>query len=91
MTEQELEIVRAKLKTEALTVIFLGVCNALARSFPSFGPSLLSTVKAKQIEYQKVVMKDVSPAISDLMAAEFQEAFDDLVKQIEKSISKQNS
>lgn len=88
MTEQELEIVRGKMKTEALTVIFLGVCSALARTFPTFGPSLLASVREKQTDYQQMVLKNLSPAMSDLMAGEFQESFNDLVKLIEKSITK---
>jgi hypothetical protein len=91
MTEQELEIVRAKMKTEALTVLFLGVCSALARAFPTLGPSLLLTAKEKQIEYQQMVLKGLSPAMSDLMAGEYQEAFEDLISLMEKTLAKKNS
>lgn len=88
MTEQELEIVRLKMKIEALYVIFFGVCNALGRTSPDFLPTLLRTAKEKQLEYQTVVLKGVSPGLSDLMAGEFQEAFNDLISQMENSFSK---
>jgi hypothetical protein len=90
MTEQELEIVRAKMKTEALTVLLLGVCGALARSSPAFGPSLLLTAKEKQMEYQSIAMKGVPSAVSDLMAGEFQEAFADLISLMEKTLAQTN-
>ena len=90
MTEQELEIVRLKMKIEALSVIFFGVCNALGRTSPAFLPSLLKTAKEKQLEYQVVALKGVSPELSDLIAGEFQEAFNDLISQMENSFSKQS-
>ena len=86
MTEQELEIVKLKMKIEALSLVFFGVCNALGRASPAFVPSLLSTVKEKQIEYQSIALKGISPEISDLMAAEFQEAFDDLISLMELTL-----
>ena len=86
MTEQELEIVKLKMKIEALSLVFFGVCNALGRAYPAFVPSLLSTVKEKQIEYQSIALKGISPEISDLMAAEFQEAFDDLISLMELTL-----
>ena len=88
MTEQELEIVRLKMKIEALSLIFLGVCNALGRTSPAFLPSLLQTAKEKQTEYQSIALKGVSPEVSDLMAAEFQEAFSDLISLMEQSFAK---
>jgi hypothetical protein len=88
MTEQELEIVRLKMKIEALSLIFFGVCNALGRTSPAFLPSLLKTAKEKQTEYQSIALKGVSPEVSDLMAAEFQEAFADLISVMEQSLAK---
>ncbi len=86
MTEKELEIVRLKMKIEALSVILFGVCSALGRTFPSFLPSLLQSAKEKQIEYQAVTLKGIPPELSDLMAGEFQDAFSDLVSFMEKSV-----
>lgn len=86
MTEQELEIVRLKIRLDAQAVILFAACNAMGRTFPTFLPSLLQTAKEKQTEYQSVALKGVSPELSDLMAGEFQEAFADLIAFMEKSL-----
>ena len=87
MTEQELELVRAKMKTEALTVLVLALCNVLSRSSTAFLPSLLDSAKQKQNQYQKIAVHGLSPEYSDLLAGEFQDAFSDLIGLMEKSLS----
>ena len=87
MTEQELELVRAKMKTEALTVLVLALCNVLSRSSTAFLPSLLDSAKQKQNQYQQIAVHGLPPEYSDLLAGEFQDAFSDLIKLIEKSIA----
>ena len=87
MTEQELETLRAKMRAEASTVFLFAVLESLARISPAGLPSLLGSAKQKQNEYQQIAVRGLPPEYSDLLAGEFQDAFSDLIKQIEKTLA----
>jgi hypothetical protein len=86
MTEHELEIVKLKSQMQALQLVVRVLCSALGRTFPTFGPSLLETGKHAQEEYSKIALKGYPPELSDLIAGEYQEALDDLLKYIEDGL-----
>lgn len=87
MTPSELEILRLKNQILALQILLRALCGAIGRTSPSFLPSLHETGKQMREEYSKIVLKGYPPEQSDLIAGEFQEAFDDLIKFIEAGVN----
>ena len=84
MTPDELQIIKLKSQILALETVVKMLCSALGRTFPSFLQSLHeSGIRAKE-KYSHMSLKGYPPEMSDLLAGEFQEAFDDLIKFITK-------
>lgn len=94
MTEQELEILRQKAKALAATVLMewsAGQLRLLAYTVvtdPQFQQRWATewqrTLLELRAEYQQIAFPERPPELSDLYAAEFQEAFDEAVKRVEK-------
>jgi hypothetical protein len=94
MTEQELEILRQKAKALSATVLMewsaeqLRLLAHTVVTDPQFqrrwATEWRRTLQELRAEYQQIVFPECPPEMSDLYAAEFQEAFDDAVKRIEK-------
>jgi hypothetical protein len=84
MTENELELLRLRCRLLAHEAVLGAVCSALARTFPSFGQSLLESGISAKVEYQTLALKGARPEVSDMIAAEFQEAFDEVLSFITK-------
>lgn len=88
MTNNELEIVKLRSQILALETILSMLCSALGRSFPSFSQSFHETGKLLKEEHSKVLLKGYSPEMSDLLAGEYQDALDSLLKYIENNSNK---
>lgn len=86
MTKKELETMRLKFKIEALTVCLSTLLRALSQSSTVFAESFLHSAKKTQNEYLKIVLPRHGASTSDMVAAEFQDAFDDLIKFLESEI-----
>ena len=84
MTEKELEIVRLKAKILALETVLSTLFSALGRTFPSFSQSFRETGNAMKEEYSMLAVKGYPPELSDLLAGEYQEALDELLKFLNK-------
>lgn len=87
MTPAELEVLRLKARIEALLILVRTLYGMVSRLSPN-GPALLrAKFQEMRDEYQQVALgKGVSPEISDLLTAEFQDAFADMTMFIEESL-----
>ncbi len=88
MTEHELEILKLNVRIQALEVLVRMLYSGLANSSPSAAQVLLEKLSSLRQEHAKIVLKVHSPEISDLVAGEYQEALDNLLKFIEDGIKK---
>ena len=88
MTPQELEIYRLKVQMEALRVVVRIIVGGLARSSPIVAQRLLEQFASLRLEHSQIALKGVDPGVSDLAAAEYQEALEDLLSFIEEVIQK---
>lgn len=84
MDEMDLEILRLKAQLEAVRVLLRGVYTLLANSSSAAARGFRDQFEKLQQEHQKIALQKVDPAISDLMAAEYQEALSDLISFIQE-------
>lgn len=91
MTKEELETMRLQFKIEALTVCLSTLLRALSQASPVFAESFLHSAKKTQNEYLKIVLRQHEASTSDMVAAEFQDAFDDLIKFLESELLRQDT
>ena len=81
MTKEELQIIRLSAQLVALETLFIATSRALQRGFPAYAQSLREIGRQRTDEYrQGIAFRDLSPEKSDLVAAELQEAFEDLLE-----------
>ena len=83
MTEAELETFRLKAKIEAIHVLLRMLYTGLANSAPSGPQPYRDQFASLRREHGKIALKGLDPVTSDLIAAEYQEALDDLLTYIE--------
>jgi hypothetical protein len=83
VTEAELQMVRISANLEAIRTLLRGLYTGLANTSPNAAQVIREKFAALRTEQQKVTLRGVDPAMSDLVAAEFQEALDDLLTFIE--------
>lgn len=88
MTEQELDLLRLKLRLQALEVLVRGLYVALASLSPSAPQALRVKFEALRKETALVAVKGYPPEYSDMIAAEYQTATDDLLSFIEKGFDR---
>jgi hypothetical protein len=86
MTSEELEQFRLKAQLEALRVLVRGLYTGLANSSPCAAASLRVRFADLRKSHSQVVLKGVDPAYSDMLAAEHQNALEDLLSFIEEGI-----
>jgi hypothetical protein len=90
MTEPELEIFRLKTRQEVLLNLMRGLYTGLASISPSADQVLREKFSKMRQESQQVVLKGIDPAYSDLSAAEYQDACEDILSFIEAGFSKKS-
>lgn len=87
MTEQELETIRIRIRLEIFRMLFSNVYTWLARlSSPNVAPILLESFEELRKSHSRVFLTGVAPEYSDMMSAEYQEALDEILKQIEDGL-----
>lgn len=84
MTPEELQIIQLRSQILATQTVLIGLIRALARSSPNAKLSLRETVNNLRNQYSQMTIPGMPAEYSDLLAAEFQSALDDLIKLIEK-------
>lgn len=87
MTEAELEIVRLKLKIEALLVLIGGIYTGLANSSPTASQAILGQFEKLRQDHAKIALPNYSPEYSDMLAGEYQEALEGFLKVIESGLA----
>ena len=88
MTESDLEILRLKAGMEAMRVLIMMLYTGLAGISPNAATIILEKFSALRKEHRKIALQGIDPALSDLVAAEYQEALDDLLSFIESGLKK---
>jgi len=88
MTESELEILRLKVGMEAMRVLIRMLYTGLAGISPNAPTIIREKFEGLRKEHAKVAIPGIDPAMSDLVAAEYQEALDDLLGFIESGLKK---
>jgi hypothetical protein len=76
MTEIELEILRLRLRAEAHQVLLRGLYTGLA----NISPAVAQSCRDQFEEHSKIVIRGLSPALSEMVAAEYQEALECTLK-----------
>ena len=83
MTEQELEVIKLKLRLEAASVCLLTLSRSLALHFPAFGERLSNDLKTLSQENAHLVFKSMKPEYSDMLASEYQDALNKLISDMQ--------
>ena len=83
MTEAELELVRLKMKIEALYALVHGLYTGLANSSPIAAKGFRDQFAALRQLHAQIVPPNMPPAYSDLVAAEYGEILSGYLTQIE--------
>jgi hypothetical protein len=76
----EIEVIRLKSELVALETLVIALTRSLASWQPSLASSLQATADELRERYRHLPMRDSSPETVDLVAGEFQEAWDRLMK-----------
>ena len=85
MTPQELDTIKVKVQLQALRVVLRGLYTGIANSTGA-GKALREEFARLRQEHSTIVLKGVNPAYSDMLAAEYQSALDDLLTDIESGL-----
>ena len=83
MSPQELELMQMKIKTEVSLTLIRGLYTCLANISPSARLGVEKIFSNLRQEHSLVVIKGLAPEYSDMVAAEAQEALEDVLKYIE--------
>ena len=75
----DIEVIRLKSELVALETLVVALTRSLASWQPSLAQSLRATADELRERYRHLPMRDSSPETADLVAAEFQEAWDRLM------------
>ena len=87
MTEQELEIVRIKIRLNVLLDLVRALYSAEARSSPAAAHRIQATFAKMRTEHSNVVLKGLNPVLSHQMAQEGMEALEEYLSQIEGGLT----
>jgi hypothetical protein len=68
-------------------VLLRGLYAALANITPTGGQSFRNQFQILRQKHATIAIPDISPKISDLVAAEYQEALDDLLSFVESGFN----
>ena len=83
MSPQELELMQMKIKTEVLLTLLRGLYTCLANISPDARLAVVKIFSNLRKEHSLIAIKGVPAEYSDMVAAEAQEALDDVLKYIE--------
>ena len=86
MTEIDLEILRLRLRMEVHQVLLRGLYSGLANIFPSAAKMCRDQFATLRREHSKTAIRGLPPASSDLISAEYQEALEDVLSNIEAGL-----
>ena len=76
----DIEVIRLKSELVALETLVVALTRSLASWQPSLTRSLRATADELRERYRHLPIRDSSPETADLVAAEFQEAWDRLMQ-----------
>lgn len=88
MTPEELDLFRLKVRVAVLLNLVRGLYTGLANSSPAAHEALLEKFSALRQDHSKIVLKGIAAEYSDMLAAEYQEALDEYLKDIESGLRK---
>ena len=88
MNETDLSAIRQSAKIEALATLVRALYTAQARSSPAAAHELRQAFAYLRQEHGKVVLKNLHPAVSDMIASENQAVMEDLLVYIESGFPK---
>ena len=83
MTPEELETFRMKMDIQALQLVLRGLYSELASGSPVANEAYRAAFATLREAQAKVVLRDVNPAYSDMLASEYQDALSELLDFIE--------
>jgi hypothetical protein len=83
MTEGELQTLRLKARLEVLQVLIRGLYTGLANISPNAAQGWRNRFAELRKEHAKIAIPGVPSEYSDLIAAEYQEALEDSLSNIE--------
>ena len=86
MTESELETLRLKMRLEAHQVLLRMMFVGWASISPNGGQTLRGQFARLRAEHAKIAIPGMKPEYSDLVSAEYQEALDDILSDIESGL-----
>lgn len=86
MTEAELEAVRLKLRIEVHLVLIRMIYSGLANISPAAAQALREKFESLRQDHEKIALRGIPPAYSDLLSAEYQEALGDALSFIEEGM-----
>ena len=76
----DIEVIRLKSEVVALETLVVALTRSLASWQPTFTKSLQATAEELRERYRHLPIRNSSPETADLVAAEFQEAWDRLMQ-----------
>lgn len=83
MTKDELDLLRLRLRVETLLLLIRMLYTGLANSSPTAAQAFRDQFARLRQGHSKIALKGMTPEYSDLVAAEYQEALDDILTFIE--------
>jgi hypothetical protein len=78
----DIEFIRLRSELIALEALVIAVFRDMQRQDPALSPSLRVMASRTTEEYSRIPVKHPSPEIADLMAAEFQVAWERLLQRV---------
>ena len=79
MTPEELANIRLNARVEILTTMMRGLYVALAHTAPSVADSMRETFSKLRTSSLQMTLNDTHPAMSDLLAGEYQEVLNEIL------------
>jgi hypothetical protein len=76
----DIEVIRLKSELVALETLVIALTRSLASWQPTLAKSLKATAEELRERYRHLPIRDSSPETADLVAAEFQQAWDRLMQ-----------
>jgi hypothetical protein len=80
----DMELIRLRSEVVALETLVVALTRSLAGWQPSLARSLNATAAELRERYRHLPIRDASPETADLVAAEFQGAWDRLIQLVQR-------
>jgi hypothetical protein len=88
MTEEELAVLRLKVRIVALEALVHTLCSGMARTLPDAHQGMRDLFQRFRQDHSQIALKGVAPEYSDLVAGEYQEELDEVLKNAERYFRK---